>query len=66
MIILDSKIGCSYCDVLKQYLDEAGIEYKEKLIKKGVAPVLYKNKKVVFKGLPNIGDLLKFIAENKK
>ena len=66
MLKLISKPGCRYCEVFKDYLDEAEINYETVKPSRGRAvPTLMLDQQVIFEGLPHVADLVNFIIAYK-
>ena len=62
MIELITKKGCPYCEAFASVLNINGVEYS-KVPSKGIAPQLYVDGVLVFKGLPDYADLIDWIND---
>lgn len=62
-VIVYTKPGCFFCEVLKRSLVELGVDFDEEEAN-GVAPIMWVDGKEVFTGLPNKTNLVKFVVDN--
>ena len=64
MLKLIAKPGCKYCEVFKDYFDQAEINYEIVKPQRGdVVPTVKLGNEIIFIGLPHISELMRFINE---
>lgn len=57
------KEGCYFCAVMKQSLEELGLEFEIKESISGAAPKLLLGEEVVFVGLPQYKKLIEYVND---
>ena len=59
MIVIETKKNCKYCQLIKSIFITNNIEFTE-VAAKNVAPIVKLDDKIVYIGLPEYDELLKF------
>lgn len=57
------KEGCYFCAVMKQSLEELGLDFEIKDSTSGAAPKLVLNNEVIFVGLPHYKKLIEYVND---